>query len=116
MSVTKPEVPLAGVDLSEGFAPVEGVPGIEIKPLAEGLDEAQKTGARTRLVRFLPGTVLDRVSRHDHWEEAFLVDGALRVGGVEHRAPAYVCRPPGTAHGPFASDEGCLLLETHYYL
>jgi hypothetical protein len=24
-------------------------------------------------------------------------------------------RPPGVFHGPFKSDTGCILLETHFY-
>ena len=27
----------------------------------------------------------------------------------------YACRPPGVAHGPFRSTQGCLLFEIHYY-
>jgi len=27
----------------------------------------------------------------------------------------YACRPPGAAHGPFRSTNGCLLFEVHYY-
>jgi hypothetical protein len=27
----------------------------------------------------------------------------------------YACRPPGAYHGPFKSEQGCMLLEIHYY-
>ena len=30
-------------------------------------------------------------------------------------APTYACRPPGVHHGPFKSDNGCILYELHYY-
>jgi hypothetical protein len=59
---------------------------------------------------------------HDYWEEVFLVTGDLYVGndaagqGGEKFSPfTYACRPPGAYHGPFRSETGCLLLETHYY-
>ena len=31
------------------------------------------------------------------------------------QSSAYACRPPGTNHGPFRSDEGCMFLEIQYY-
>ena len=30
-------------------------------------------------------------------------------------AYTYACRPPGVSHGPFKSENGCLLFEIHYY-
>ena len=48
--------------------------------------------------------------------------GALRPGndekgqgGQPFKSPTYACRPPGVFHGPFKSEEGCLLYEIHYY-
>jgi hypothetical protein len=59
---------------------------------------------------------------HDYWEEVYLVSGDLIVGsdrsgkgGTRFGPHTYACRPPGTLHGPFKSDAGCLLLEMHYY-
>ncbi len=59
---------------------------------------------------------------HDYWEEVWLVSGDLIVGndaqgggGEAFKGSAYACRPPGAQHGPFKSEAGCLLLETHYY-
>ena len=59
---------------------------------------------------------------HDYWEEVYLVSGDLTVGNSENgeggeafEPNTYACRPPGDSHGPFKSDEGCLLLEIHYY-
>ena len=36
-------------------------------------------------------------------------------GGETFQAPTYACRPPGVYHGPFKSDDGCMLYEIHYY-
>ena len=59
---------------------------------------------------------------HDYWEEVYLVSGDLTVGndengkGGESFSPnTYACRPPGAYHGPFKSEQGCVLLEIHYY-
>ena len=59
---------------------------------------------------------------HEYWEEVFLISGDLWVGndaagrGGERFSPfTYACRPPGTFHGPFKSEGGCLLLEMHYF-
>lgn len=90
--------------------------GLMQKVLAGSLDEAAKIGHRTRLVRFEPGADTAAPFVHDYREEAFLVSGDLqdRAGAV-FRPGSYVCRPPGTSHGPFISANGCILLETHYY-
>ena len=52
---------------------------------------------------------------HDYWEEVFQLSGTLTVGGKTFGPMTYACRPPQVFHGPFRSDEGCLLLEVHYY-
>ena len=39
-----------------------------------------------------------------------------RVRAAESFAsPTYACRPPGAHHGPFKSEQGCMLFEIHYY-
>jgi hypothetical protein len=98
------------------------VEGIEQKILVGALDEANKRGNRTRLLRFRPGVYTVTPFVHDYWEEVFLISGDLIVGpdsngmGGEKFAPnTYACRPPGVLHGPFKSETGCLLLEIHYY-
>ena len=80
------------------------------------------TGFRTRHLRFKPGVYTTEPFVHEYWEEVYLVSGDLIVGcdaagrGGEKFGPhTYACRPPGTPHGPFKSDTGCLLLELHYY-
>lgn len=111
------------VDLNSGWQVPPGYPqGIEQKILAGDLDEANKKGNRTRLLRFAPGIFTTTPFVHDYWEEVYLVSGDLIVGndengiGGESFAPnTYACRPPGVAHGPFKSVNGCVLLELHYY-
>jgi hypothetical protein len=103
------------------LAPGAG-PGIEMKMLSGYLDEDKKFGVRTRLIRFLPGSFNTEVFVHDYWEEVYMIKGSITLGNDEGenkkittQSPAYACRPPGTNHGPFRSDEGCLFLEIQYY-
>jgi hypothetical protein len=112
------------VDMGEeGWHPPRGYPpGIEQKILAGSLDEENKTGNRTRLLRFVPGAHTTTPFVHDYWEEVYLVSGDLIVLDGGGREPVrqfsrntYACRPPGVHHGPFRSETGCVLLEFHYY-
>ena len=107
------------VDLAEGWHVPPGYPaGIEPKFLAGRLDEENRTGNRTRLLRFVPGARTEKPFVHDYWEEVYLLEGDLIVGvsGDTLYGPhTYACRPPGVLHGPFRSENGCLLLEFHYY-
>ncbi len=111
------------VDLGSGWEPPEGYPpGFWQKLLASDIDEARKKGSRTRLLKIDPGAFSTEPFVHDHWEEVYLVQGDLVVGndrqgkgGKQAFAPTYACRPPGVHHGPFASRDGCILHEIHYY-
>lgn len=108
------------VDMATGWATPPGYPpGIEQKILAGALDEHAKRGARTRLLRFQPGAATDVPFVHDYAEEVYVLEGELTVGlgdDAETFGPhTYACRPPGVPHGPFRSEHGCLLLETHAY-
>src|ERR1700687_5892186 len=109
------------VDLRAGWQVPPGYPpGIEQKILAGHLDEANRKGSRTRLLRFLPGVFTTKPFIHEYWEEVYLLSGDLIVGNMvdneEKFAPnTYACRPPGVYHGPFKSITGCLLLEIHYF-
>jgi hypothetical protein len=123
LSDLKPPVPFAGVDLDTGWDQVPGgAPGVQQKMLSGALDETAQIGVRTRLIRFLPGTVAPMEFVHDYWEEVYLMAGTLisgcaadGTGGSAQAAPAYACRPPGTVHGSFASPEGCIFFEIQYY-
>ncbi len=111
------------LDMNSGWETLPGYPeGIQQKILSGALDESGKTGSRTRLLQFAPGAFTKAPFVHEYWEEVFLVSGDLVVGndaegrgGEPFSNYTYACRPPGVHHGPFRSDTGCLLLETHYF-
>lgn len=111
------------LDMNEGWHTPPGYPsGIKQKLVAGELDEAGKRGNRTRLLRFDPGVYTTEPFVHEYWEEVFLLSGDLIVGndkqgkgGTKYQGYTYAVRPPEVYHGPFKSDGGCLLLETHYY-
>jgi hypothetical protein len=123
MPVNKEHDEFYALDLDEGWEVPAGYPeGIKQKILSGGLDEDNRHGSRTRLLRFDPGVFTTAPFVHEYWEEVYLVSGDLTVGndeqgnGGESFAPhTYACRPPGAFHGPFKSEGGCLLLEIHYF-
>lgn len=105
------------VDLSSGWSVPPGYPsGVEQKILSGTLDEDKRRGNRSRLLRFKPGAFTTKPFEHEYFEEVYLVSGSLTVGGVTFKPNTYACRPPHVPHGPFRSDEGCLLFEIHYFL
>ena len=119
----KPHLEFFSLDLeSEWESPPGYPPGIEQRILASDLDEENKKGSRTRLMRFQPGIFTTKPFVHDHWEEVYLLEGDLIVGndengegGEQFTGPTYACRPPGAYHGPFKSENGCMMLEFHFY-
>jgi len=123
MAMNKPHLEFERLDMGSGWATPDGYPdGIKQKILASDIDEEKKSGSRTRLLRFDPGTYTTAPFIHDHWEEVYLLSGDLTVGnddqgkgGESFLSPTYACRPPGVFHGPFKSEEGCMLFEIHYY-
>ncbi len=123
MPINKEHKEFYKVDLGNGWETPPGYPeGIKQLVLAGFLDEKQKQGFRTRHLRFDPGVFTIAPFVHDYWEEVYLLEGDLIVGSDEHGnggtkfGPGTdACRPPGTLHGPFKSETGCLLLELHIY-
>jgi mannose-6-phosphate isomerase-like protein (cupin superfamily) len=124
MLVDKRHTEFCAVDMdSEGWHSPPGYPPeIEQKILAGGLDEANKTGNRTRLLRFKPGAYTTTPFVHDYWEEVYVISGDLEVTDAKNPKSSekfgpntYACRPPGISHGPFRSENGCVLIEFHYY-
>ena len=124
MPMNKPHLEFATLDMSAGWAtPPDYPPGIKQKILASDINESKKMGSRTRLLRFDPGVYTTAPFVHDHWEEVYLLAGDLIVGsdaqgkgGESFTGSTYCVRPPGVYHGPFTSKNGCLLLETHYFV
>ena len=123
MHAHKPHYEFSAVDFSAGFAPPPGYPpGFAEKILAGSLDEKNKQGSRTRILKIAPGAYSTEPFVHEYWEEVYLLSGDLIVGndaqgrgGQKFTGPTYACRPPGVHHGPFKSNTGCLLLEIHYF-
>ncbi len=123
MAVNKEHKEFHQLDLSAGWATPPGYPaGIQQKILSGALDEAAKSGTRSRLLRFAPGVYTTEPFVHDYWEEVYLLSGDLTVGndksgngGTPYAPNTYACRPPGAHHGPFKSKNGCMLFELHYY-
>jgi len=123
MSISKEHLEFVTPDMDAGWQTPPGYPdGIKQKILAGSLDDAAKSGSRTRLLRFDPGVFTTEPFVHAHWEEVYVLSGDLWVGndaqgkGGRMCGPnTYACRPPGAYHGPFRSEGGCMLLEIHYY-
>jgi hypothetical protein len=104
------------LDLSSGWEIPPGYPeGIEQKILSGHLNEKEKRGSRTRLLRFKPGAFTTEPFEHNYWEEVLQVSGTMTVRGEDFNPFTYACRPPHAPHGPFRSDKGCLLFEIHYF-
>ncbi len=123
MAIEKQHREFHAVSLEAGWETPPGYPaGIQQKILAGRLEEGQRRGSRTRLLRFQPGVFTTRPFLHTYWEEVYLLAGDLMVGsdergqgGERFHPHTYACRPPGVLHGPFKSETGCLLLEIHYF-
>lgn len=123
MAINKLHDEFRAIDMSSGWETPAGYPtGIQQKILSGALDEVNKRGSRTRLLRFEPGVYTTKPFVHEYWEEVFLFSGDLIVGndeqgngGESFKPNTYACRPPGVYHGPFKSVTGCLLMEIHYF-
>ncbi len=123
MAIQKEHREFHPLDMAAGWSTPPGYPkGIDEKILSGALDETGKRGSRTRLLRFKPGIYTMAPFVHTYWEEVYLLSGDLTVGndangmgGAKFTPPTYACRPPGTPHGPFKSETGCVLLEVHYF-
>ena len=104
----------------DGWTPVAGYEGVEEKILSGRFVHAARTGAVTRLSRWAAGASVAHPVSHDWCEEVYLISGTLSTGTPD--APGqtlvpgtYAVRPPGIAHGPFFSRDGCLMIEFLYY-
>jgi len=96
--------------------------GIEQIVIKNTLDEVNKTGVRTRIVRFGTGSKTSKKFIHDYHEEVYLISGdqvlldeSTLKPESKYEKGAYFIREAGTYHGPFSSENGCILFEIHYY-
>ena len=102
-------------DNNERWKPVEGLEGFA-EELTLAIDE--KTGDYTRLTRFKPG--LDTSSfgpkSHDYPEEIMIIQGRLYDSAFDRwlEVGDYASRPPGEVHGPFKTNDGCVVLEMSF--
>ena len=94
---------------------VKGLEGMA-EELTLSTDEV--TGEYTRLTRFLPGadTTAFGAKSHEYPEEVFIVSGRLYDGAFNLwlESGHYASRPPGEVHGPFKTDDGCIVLELSF--
>ena len=123
MTINKAHLEFHTVDLDSGWETPPGYPdGIKQKILTGSLDEDAKTGSRSRLLRIDAGVFTTEPFVHDYWEEVYMFSGDLIVGndaegngGESFGFNTYACRPPGSPHGPFKTENGCMMFEIHYY-
>lgn len=94
---------------------IEGMEGFA-EELTLSIDN--ETGEYTRLTRFLPGadTSSFGAKSHVYPEEIFVVSGRLYDQAFDMwlEAGHYASRPPGEIHGPFRTEEGCVVLEVSF--
>jgi hypothetical protein len=91
-----------------------GQPGVFERVLAR--DET--SGMLTRLLRWEPGVDTSDAGHvvHEYVEEVLILAGSMRDLTLDETFSAgdYACRPPGMVHGPWATEEGCEMLEVRY--
>jgi hypothetical protein len=97
------------------WRPIEGLEG-SAEELTLSIDE--ETGEYTRLTRFHPGsdTAAFGSKSHAYPEEIFIVSGRLydQAFDLWLEPGYYASRPPGELHGPFRTDDGCVVLEVSF--
>ena len=85
MGYNKGHMEFTTLNLKEGLHNVPGYPpGFSEKILAGSLDEKNKRGNRTRMLRIEAGAFSTKPFVHEYWEEVFLLSGDLVVGNDEH--------------------------------
>jgi hypothetical protein len=99
---------------SVAWKPVAELPGAFERVLARDSDGR----LLTRILRWAPGVDTSPLGPavHDYVEEVFILTGSMRdlTLGETFSAGSYACRPPGMTHGPWATSEGCEMLEVRY--
>lgn len=99
----------------ERWESIEGLEGV-VEQLTLSIDA--DTGEYTRLTCFLPGADTSALGAksHDYPEEIYIVSGRIHDDAFDMwlEAGHYASRPPGEVHGPFRTDEGCVVLEVSF--
>lgn len=94
---------------------IEGLEGMA-EELTLSIDS--ESGEYTRLTRFFPkaDTTLFGGKSHEYPEEIFIVSGRLYDYAFEMwlETGHYASRPPSEIHGPFKTEDGCLVLEVSF--
>ena len=94
------------------------VPGLEGQAEFLTLSEDPDSGEYTRLTRFVPGANTEAFGgkSHEYPEEIFIVSGRLYDAAFDQwlEQGHYASRPPGEIHGPFKTDQGCVVLEVSF--
>ena len=112
--MAKPELEFFDPDLIPWEKETD-IPGLYSRTLARD----PKGGSYTRLLKFEPGTDTSSagVQRHPHWEEIWIVSGAITDLTLDatFTAGMYACRPPGMPHGPWRTEYGCVTFEVRNY-
>ncbi len=97
------------------WQPIDGLESIA-EELTLSIDAA--TGEYTRLTRFYAGADTSSFGgkSHEYPEEIFIVSGRLYDQAFDMwlETGHYASRPPGEIHGPFKTEEGCVVLEVSF--
>jgi len=92
--------------------------GVAWQPAADGISERvlsrdPDNATLRRIARWEPGLTTQDVIRHDYHEEVYLLEGELTdltLGRTFH-AGHFASRRPGMPHGPYRTENGCVMLE-----
>jgi ChrR Cupin-like domain len=96
------------------WEPVDGQPGASERVLARDPESEMLT----RLLRWEPGLDTSAIGPvvHDYVEEIYVLSGSMHDLTLDETFTAgyYACRPPGMVHGPWRTDEGCVMFEVRW--
>lgn len=96
----------------------QAIDGLEKMAEELTLSIDDETGEYTRLTRFYPGadTTAFGGKSHEYPEEIFIVSGRLYDTAFDLwlETGHYASRPPGEVHGPFKTEQGCIVLEVSF--
>lgn len=105
------------------FTHYSNFPSTQINGKVAGLTERMISGEPdsddlVRVLEFAPGTdtSANGVQSHDYWEEVFIIKGSIYDITLQQKFTAgmIATRPPGMKHGPWKTDEGCVMYEIRH--